>query len=109
MIGEYNATTGAKVALFNTGLKSPIGIAFDHAVPGDQGQLFVVDKASGTISEYDAATGATIPFLVTGLSGPTGIAIVTTSSVPDASSTWTLLLLGLAAMFGLNPLLRRPA
>jgi DNA-binding beta-propeller fold protein YncE len=111
MIGEYNATTGAKVALFNTGLKSPIGIAFDHAVPGDQGQLFVVDKASSTIDEYNATTGMPIMTpLVMGLNGPTGIAIFTTStSVPDASSTWTLLLFGLAGMFGLKPLLHRPA
>jgi len=110
VVGEY-ATTGKLInpALVKTGLNNPIGIAVD------QGDLFVVNHTGGkngfgTIAEYDATTGAPIlmmsPIVVSGLNGPTGIAIVT---VPDASSTWTLLLLGLAAMFGLKPLLRGPA
>jgi hypothetical protein len=106
-IGEYDATTGARIGngpLVKTGLHDPIGIA----VSG--GDLFVVNH-TGTIGEYDATTGARIGNgpLVTGLNGPTGIVVTPFTSVPDASSTWTLLLLGLAAMFGLKPLLCRPA
>ena len=41
---------------------------------------------NGTVLEFDIGSG---------------------TSVPDASSTWTLLLLSLAATFGLNLLLRR--
>jgi DNA-binding beta-propeller fold protein YncE len=108
VVGEYNAKTGAllKPALVRTGLKNPIGIAVD------QGDLFVVNHTGGkngfgTIAEFDATTGKPIATtLVSGLNGPSGIVIV---PVPDASSTWTLLLLGLAAMFGLKPLLRTPA
>jgi hypothetical protein len=108
-IGEYDATTGMRIGngpLVKTGLNNPIGIAVD------QGDLFVVNHTGGrngfgTIGEYDATTGMPIATtLVSGLSGPTGIAIVT-ASVPDASSTWTLLLLSLAAMPGFKALLRR--
>lgn len=106
-IGEYDATTGATVnaALVKTGLKGPIGIAVS------EGKLFVVNSGVGTIGEYDETTGATVnPALVTGLNGPTGIVVVTkeVQSVPEACSTWTLLLLGVTAMFALKTALSRP-
>jgi hypothetical protein len=107
-IGEYT-TSGTTV---NAALVSGLSSAGEIAVSG--GNLFVTNFNSfppntGTISEYDATTGATInSALVSGLNEPAGIAVVS-ASVPDPSSTWTLLLLALTAMFGLKPLLRRPA
>ena len=70
--------------------------------------LFVTNLNNDTIGEY-TTSGATVnAALVSGLNSPGGIAVVS-ASVPDVSSTWTLLLLSLTAMFGLKPLLRRPA
>jgi len=101
-IGEYTTSgTTVNVALVS-GLNQPSGIA----VSG--GNLFVTN-GPGTIGEYNATTGATVnASLISGLNRPVGIAVVS-ASVPDASSTWALLLLGLTATFGLKPLLRRPA
>jgi hypothetical protein len=98
---------------------------YSIAVSGNK--LFVVDPVEGTIGEY-TTSGATVnPTLITGLSFPNGIAVsggnlfvvdrdtgtigeyTTSGATPDASSTWTLLLLGLTATFGLKPSLRRPA
>jgi hypothetical protein len=105
-IGEYNLMTGVHTPLVSSGLKSPIGIAANGS------DLFVVDH-KGTIADYTILDGTVVSSnltLITGLNGPEGIAVVSTiESVPDASSTWTLLLLGLAAMFGLKPLLRTQA
>ncbi len=108
-IGEYT-TSGATVnpALI-TGLIRPIGIA----VSGDK--LFVVNNGNffedipGTIGEY-TTSGVTVnaALISSGLNDPSAIDVAS-PSVPDGSSTWMLLLLGLAAMFGLKPLLRRPA
>jgi len=101
-IGEYT-TSGATVnASLVSGLNDPSAIV----VSG--GNLFVTNFGNGTIGEY-TTSGATVnAALVSGLNGPVAIAVVS-ASVPDASSTWTLLLLGLSAAFGLNPLLRRLA
>jgi hypothetical protein len=104
-IGEYT-TSGATVnAALVSGLNHPNGIA----VSG--GNLFVTNNNIGnigTIGEY-TTSGATVnAALVSGLNSPVGIAVVS-ASVPDASSTWTLLLFSLTATFGLKPLLRRPA
>jgi hypothetical protein len=63
---------------------------------------YTTDEARGTIGEYNATTGLPVnAALVSGLSNPTGIAVVS-ASVPDGSSTWTLLLLALTATFGLK-------
>ena len=85
-----------------TGLNGPIGIA----VAGEN--LFVTNAETGTIGEYTTSGAPPNPALVSGLNGPVGIAVVS-ASVPDVSSTWTLLLLSLTAAWGLKPLLRRPA
>src|SRR5712692_9297705 len=93
-IGEYT-TSGATVnPALVSGLNSPFGIA----VSGEN--LFVTNFFTGTIGEY-TISGATVnAALVSGLDAPIGIAVVT-ASVPDTSSTWPLLLLGLTATFGL--------
>ena len=71
-------------------------------------QIFVTNVFGGTIGEY-TTSGATVNVaLVSGLHEPFGNAVVS-ASVPDASSTWTLLLLGLTAVFGLKLVLRQPA
>jgi hypothetical protein len=101
-IGKYNATTGAPV---DPALVSGLHVLGDIALFG--GNLFVTEINTGTIGEYNATTGAPVnPALVSGLNMPTGIAVVT---VPETSSTGTLLLLGLAAMLGLKVMLRQPA
>ena len=70
--------------------------------------MFVTNFGAGTIGEY-TTSGATVnPALVSGLNHPIGI-VVASASVPDASSTWTLLLLGLTVMFGVKLVLRQPA
>jgi hypothetical protein len=70
------------------------------------GNLFVVNGANDTIGEY-TTSGATVnPALIPGLSGLIDIAVVS-ASVPDGSSTWTLLLLALTATFSLKLALRQ--
>src|SRR5438477_89362 len=98
-IGEYT-TSGATVnAALISGLNFPGDIAFSGA------DLFVTNENNGTIGEY-TTSGATVnPALISGLNFPVGIAIA--SSVPDASPTSILLLLGVGATFGLNLLLHR--
>ena len=101
-IGEYTSSGVTVNASLVSGLNDPSAIV----VSG--GNLFVTNFGNGTIGEY-TTSGATVnAALVSGLNGPVAIAVVS-ASVPDASSTWTLLLLGLSAAFGLNPLLRRLA
>jgi hypothetical protein len=70
-------------------------------------QIFVTNEGNNTVGEYNATTGATInsSFISSGLNGPSGI--VVSSSVPEASPTLPLLLLGIGATFGLNLLLQR--
>ena len=72
-------------------------------------QIFVTNANNNTIGEYNATTGATInsSFISSGLNVPVGIAISSPSSVPDASPTLPLLLLGIGATVGLNLLLQR--
>jgi hypothetical protein len=105
-VGQYDAKTGATVnpALIDMGLFEPT----DVAIAG--GNLFVTNELTGTIGKYTMSGAIVDTELVSGLHFTQGIAVVSESvSVPDASSTWTLLLLGIAATFGLKPLLRRRA
>jgi hypothetical protein len=106
-LGEYDAVTGAPI---NSALISvffgPRGIAFLG------GNLLVADVFGNQVGEF-TPSGVEVDFgnplpIVEGLSGPENIAVVP-ASVPDASSTWTLLLLAVTPMFGLKPLLHRPA
>jgi hypothetical protein len=84
------------------------GLSLPAAIAVSGGNLFVTNELTGTIGEY-TTSGATVnASLVSGLHLPYGIAVVS-ASVPDAASTWALLLLGLTATFGLKHLLRRPA
>jgi len=84
------------------------GLTFptDIAVAGND--LFVVSSSTGTIGKYTISGGTVDPALISGLNRPTDIVVVS-ASVADASSTWALLLLALAATCGLKPLLRRAA
>jgi len=101
-ISEYDATTGAPV---NSPLISSLSGPNFLTLSG--GNLFVTNFGNGTIGEY-TTSGATVnASLVSGLNVPRGIVIVS-GSVPDASSTWTLLLLGLIAMVSLKHMLRQP-
>src|SRR5437867_8317849 len=72
-------------------------------------QIFVTNGGNNTIGEYNATTGATInsSFISSGLNDPVGIVVSSRSSVPDASPTLILLLLGIGATVGLNLLLQR--
>jgi hypothetical protein len=71
-------------------------------------QIFVTNLDPGTIGEY-TTSGATVnAMLVSGLDDPSGIAVVA-ASVPDRSSSCSLLLLGVAATFVFKSLLRAPA
>src|SRR6266481_6163992 len=102
-IGEYNATTGAPInsSFISSGLDQPRGVVLSG------GNLFVTNGGNDTVGEYNATTGATInsSFISSGLNNPAGI--VVRSSVPDASPTLILLLLGIGATVGLNLLLQR--
>jgi uncharacterized protein YjiK len=100
-ISEYT-TSGT---LVNSALVKGLHGPEDIAVSG--GDLFVVNHATGTIGEYTTSGALVNSALVSGLHGPEGIAIVS-ASVPDASSTWTLMLLGLTATFGVKLALRQP-
>jgi hypothetical protein len=89
-------------SFISSGLSGPNGIALSG------GNLFVANFAGNAIGEYNATTGATInSSFISGLNGPTGIVVRSPSSVPDASPTLILLLLGIGATFGLNLLLHR--
>ena len=90
----------------NPALISGLTFPTDIAVAGND--LFVVSSNTGTIGKYTISGETVDPALISGLNDPTDIAVVS-ASVPDASSTWALLLLALTATFGLKPLLRRAA
>jgi len=77
-----------------------------HAVSGEN--LFVTDFFGNTIGEYTTSGETVNPALISGLNNATAVAVVS-ASVPEASSTWAVLLLGLMATFCLKPLLRSPA
>jgi hypothetical protein len=104
-IDEYDITTGMLVAELVKGLHGPS----DIAVFG--GDLFVTDAQNQSIDIFSATTGMSEGALPTGpLHGPQGITIVPVSgSVPDASSSWLLLLFGLIATFGLKVIVHQPA
>jgi hypothetical protein len=102
MIGKYT-TSGATV---NAALIPQLGPVADMAVSGDK--LFISDVIDGLVGEY-TTSGATVnAALISGLNEPVSMAVAS-GSVPDVSSTWTLLLLGLTTTLGLKLLLRRPA
>jgi hypothetical protein len=71
-------------------------------------QIFVTNFQTGTIGEYTISGETVNASLISGLNQPIDIAVVS-ASVADAFPTWALLLLALAATFGLKPLLRRAA
>ena len=103
-IGEYDATTGAPI---NPALISGLNGPLDVALSG--GNLFVTNFLAGTIGEYNATTGAPRnSALVSGLNLPAGI-VVRSASVPDASSSRTLMLLSLTIILALQPLVRMRA
>src|SRR5947208_14767207 len=81
------------------GLNGPIGIAVSGGNLSVTSQVFGQD--TGTIGEYTILGETVNTRLIAGLSEPVGIAVVS-GSVPDASSTWTLLLMGLMVIFGIN-------
>ena len=99
-VGEYTLS-GMPV---NPTLISGLTFPTDIAVSGED--LFVSSFDAGTIGKYTIFGEAINASLITGLNEPLDIAVVS-ASVPDASSTWTLLLLGLTATFGLKPWLHR--
>ena len=101
-IGEYTLSGMPVDPALISGLTFPT----DIAVAGND--LFVVSSNTGTIGKYTISGETVDPALISGLNDPTDIAVVS-ASVPDASSTWALLLLALTATFGLKPLLRRAA
>ena len=97
-IDEYDAVTGA---LLTAGFVTELHGPSDIAVFG--GDLFVTDAQHQSVNMFNATTGMSEGAVLTGLHGPQGITIVPVSgSVPDASSTWLLLFLGLVAAFGLK-------
>ena len=100
-IGEYTSTGAAVNPALISGLNFPVGIAVSGS------DLFVANAMGGTIGKYTTSGVPVNPALVSGLRPWGGIAVVS-ASVPDASATWTLLMLGLATTFGLKPLLVRP-
>lgn len=106
-IGEYT-TSGTPV---NPALISGLDAALAIAMFGEN--LFVgsFDNIShtGRIGEYTVSGEPVNPTLISGLNGPFGIAVSEPAppSAPDASSTWSLLLLALATLFGVKPLLRK--
>jgi hypothetical protein len=84
----------------------------DIAVSG--GNLFVMAvhfSSEPTIGKYTISGMPVNASLISGLTdSPARFTVVPPStSVPDPSSSWMLLLLGLTAIFSLKPLLRKPA
>jgi hypothetical protein len=101
-VGEYT-TSGVPVnPTLITVPNYPLGAGI--AVSGEN--LFIASfdfsTSTGTIGEYTTSGATANPSLISGLSFAPSIAVVS-ASAPDASSTWTLLLLGLTATFGLKP------
>jgi hypothetical protein len=105
-IDEYDAVTGM---LIKPGFVTELHGSSDIAVFG--GDLFVTDAQNQSIDIFNAMTGVSEGMLLQGrLHGPQGITIIPVSgSVPDASSSWLLLLLGLIAAFGFKGIVRQPA
>jgi hypothetical protein len=105
-IGKFNATTGATIddsfISFPAINSAPRGIA----ISGENLFVTLLGQSNdlNMVGLYNATTGATIDssFISSGLNVPEGIVVIPPSSVPDASPTLTLLLLGIAAIFGFN-------
>ena len=89
-ISQYNATTGEMV---NPALIS--GLNHPSALAVAEGYLFVSDFFAGTVGKYTLSGETVDATLISGLNQPTSIAVIS-ASVTEASSTWSLLLLGLA-------------
>jgi PEP-CTERM motif len=82
------------------------GLTFPGAIAVSGDKLFVVNPFANTVGEY-TTSGATVnASLISGLNNPAAIAVAS-DSVPEPSSSWTLLL-GLTVLFGIKSLLRRP-
>jgi len=106
-IDELDLTTHQLTTGIITGLNGATDIA--SFSDGKVNELFVTDVPNQSIDVYNIATGKLVK-QITGLHGPQGITIVPVSgSVPDASSSWLLLLLGLIATVGLKVIVRQPA
>jgi hypothetical protein len=100
-VSEYTISGTTVDASLISGVLAPEGVA----VSGDK--LFVAYGAHfGRIGEYTISGDTVNASLVRGLGFPSDIAVIS-SSVPDGSSTWSLLLIGLAVMSGLKLLLPR--
>ena len=84
------------------------GLGFPTDVEAFNGDLFVLDAAKGTIGKYTMSGDPLNPTLVEGLNTPIDMTIVSNSAVPDPSSTWMLLLLGVMGVFPLRRVLRYP-
>ena len=102
-IDELNLVTQQLMPNFITGLHGSIDME------GFDDQLFVTNVPNHSIDVYDIPTGHLTQ--ITGLQGnPKGVWLVPqTASVPDESSTWMLLLLGVTAAFGFKRIARQPA
>ncbi len=99
-------STGVE-STFASGLNGNRGLAFDSA-----GNLFVVERPSTTTGDILEFTPAGVESVFAsgigpsrGNGGPTDLTFQP-AGVPDTSSTWTLLLLALTAIFGLKLVLR---
>jgi hypothetical protein len=90
-ISQYNATTGELVTpTLVAGLDHPSALAVA------EGYLFVSDFFAGTVGEYTLSGETVDATLISGLNQLTSIDVIS-ASVTEVSSTWSLLLLGLAA------------
>jgi hypothetical protein len=106
-IDELDLTTGQLTKGIITGLNGATDIA--SFSDGTVNELFVTDVPNQSIDVYNIATGKLVK-QINGLHGPQGLAILPVSgSVPDASSSSLLLLLGLIATFGLKVMVRQHA
>ena len=97
-IGEYTTS----LATVNSALISGLGSNGAIAVSGNN--LFV--SFNGTVAEYTTSGETVNAALISGLTALGGIAVAT-QPVPDLSSMWMLLLLGLTAVFGFRLFLCR--
>jgi hypothetical protein len=84
------------------------GLRFPTDIDVFEGHLFVVNASYGTIGEYTLSAAPVNCALISALGIAQQIAIrPSAESVPDASSTWMLLLRRLTATFPLKHLHRR--
>ena len=104
VVREYT-TSGTPV---NPALISVDGIVYDMALSG--GSLFLLhDSLTETVIDEYTTSGALVnaPLISELVDAPRSLLVVPGSAaVPDASSTWTLLLLGLTAMVSVKHSMR---